>query len=62
MEVFKNVTFHSSGDIKKTTLSLLKKGGAKRSKFLSSSVSINIVGDSCSDSDDNDVEEAIEVR
>ena len=62
MDVFKNVTFHLSGDIKTTTLSLLKKGGAKRSKFLCSSVSVNIVGDSCSDSDDNDVEEANEVR
>ena len=62
MEVFKNVTFHLSGDVKTTTLSLLRKGGAKRSKFLCSSVSVNIVGDSWSDSDDNDVEEANEVR
>ena len=62
MEVFKNVTFHLSGDVMKTTLSLLHKGWAKRSKFLSISVSVNIVGDSCSDSDDNDVDEANEVR
>ena len=62
MDIFKNVTFHLSGDVKTTTLSFLKEGGARRSNFLSSSVSFNIVGDDCTDSDDNDVGEANEVR
>ena len=62
MDIFKDVTFHLSGDVKTTTLSFLKEGGARRRNFLSSSISLNIVGEVSTDSDDNDVGEANEVR